>query len=462
MAKHLTAPVIALSALALVLSACGSAAAPSASSAPPQSAAAGATSAKPAPATSKPAGTASAKPAGSAAPAGSPAASLSGKPVNVALFSAFTGPSAALGQSELEGTQVAVDEIAKAGGILGGPVHIVPVNAPDAVDAVTALRKSLATDNLNLMIGFSVIVYANTLPITNAAKMVTMNTVGDPALDTVPEPYSFHLKASDAAVGKAMAAYASQKGFKKIALVLDASAGAQTLGPPIEAAAKKLGLDIVAKPAIPDNVTSYQGEALQVINAKPDAILTQMNIPPAGIFFRQLNSLGGQNLPIIGSDYTQTVEWVKAAGGDQIVNRLFHIVPTGLEGEAGKHFLAAYQTKFNHPPRTQAAQYYDGMVVAALAMNSAKSVDPTVYVKAMTDVSTPGAGHTAVYNFADGAKLLAQGKKIKYFGASGPLTFVEPTHTVDNSFQAVKVAVDGTTTSVGQISAADLAKLAGP
>jgi len=134
----------------------------------------------------------------------------------------------------------------------------------------------------------------------------------------------------------------------------------------------------------------------------------------------------------------------------------------GLEGEAGKYFTAAYQAKFNHPPRTQGGQYYDGLVVGALAMIAAKSTDPTVYVKSIPEVSTPGPDHTNVYNFADGAKLLAQGKKIKYFGASGPLTFVEPTHTVENSFQAVKVDLSGKTTSVGDISAEDLAKLTAP
>ncbi|HEY8691720.1 MAG TPA: ABC transporter substrate-binding protein [Chloroflexota bacterium] len=443
--------------MALILAACGSGASPSASSAPQSAAAAKPSSAAPAP--SKPAA-----PVGAASASSKPAASagLSGQPVNIALVASFTGPSAALGQAELEGTQVAADDIQKAGGILGRPIHIIPVNAPDAVDAVTAVRKSLATDNPSLMIGFSVIIYANTLPITNTAKMVTMNTVGDPALDNVPSPWSFHLKASDAAVGRAMALEASKKGYKKIAIVLDASAGAQTLGPPMEDAAKKLGLEIVAKPAIPENVTSYQGEVLQVMNAKPDAMLTQMNIPPAGIFFRQLRSLGGQNLPVIGSDYTQTVEWVKAAGGEQALGQLSHIVPTGLEGEAGKYFTAAYQAKFNHPPRTQGGQYYDGLVVGALAMIAAKSTDPTVYVKSIPEVSTPGPDHTNVYNFADGAKLLAQGKKIKYFGASGPLTFVEPTHTVENSFQAVKVDLSGKTTSVGDISAEDLAKLTAP
>ncbi|HVA24433.1 MAG TPA: ABC transporter substrate-binding protein [Chloroflexota bacterium] len=423
--------------LGFAMAGCGGA-----TSSPSPSAASAAAASKPSASAAAPASAGGASASTAAKPAAASNAAPSGKSVNVGVPVSLTGQFAAIGQSQLEGVQLAADEINKAGGVLGRPLKIVPVDASDPVDAVPAVRKMLATDNVSMSVGLSVKTYQTALPILNSAKMVSFTFIGSPTIDHTLFPTSFRMQPSDAVVGTAMAEYAKEKGYNRIALVMDAEEGAQTLIPPIEHAAKALGLQVVAKPALPLNVPSYQGEILQIVNAKPDAMLMQVDPQGAGTFFKQLQGLGGDNIPVIGSDLTSGSEWVKAVGADEASKHVVSLVSGGESSPAAKFFTPAYEKKFGHPARLYSSHFYDGTNVGALAMIAAKSTDPKVFVNSILDVTTPGADHTTVYTFADGAKLLAQGKKIKYSGAGSPMTFTKY-HTVAGSFQAVQSSASG-------------------
>lgn len=399
----------------------------------------------------------------SAAPstaASAAAPSAAAGPMNVGLIASLAGQFAANGTSKLEGAKTAIDEINTAGGILGHQVNLIPVDTRnDPVDAVPAARKMLATDNVSLVLGFSVADYQNALPIVNDSKMVSFTYIGSPSIDKKLFDYSFRMQPSDSVVGAAMAYYAKQKGYKKLALVFDAVEGAQDLIPPIEEASKVLGLDVVAKPSVPVNVTSYESEILQIVNAKPDAMLMQLQPQEAGTFFNQLQGLGGDKIPVIGSDLTAAPEWIKAIGAARAASQLTSIIPSsGASGPAGQTFLATYQKLFNHPPRTFSSHFYDAMNVAALAMVDAKSIDPKVYVGKILDVTDPGSDKTVVYTYADGLKLLQQGKKIKYYGAGSPMVFNQY-HAVTGSFEAVQATADGKTNITAQIPADALVEL---
>lgn len=66
---------------------------------------------------------------------------------------------------------------------------------------------------------------------------------------------------------------------------------------------------------------------------------------------------------------------------------------------------------------------YDGVIIQALAMQAAKSVQPTVYNAFIRKVSTPGRGIKTVYTFAQGKSALARGQKIDYVGTVGAIVY---------------------------------------
>jgi hypothetical protein len=62
-------------------------------------------------------------------------------------------------------------------------------------------------------------------------------------------------------------------------------------------------------------------------------------------------------------------------------------------------------------------------MILALAMESAKKVDGESLAENIRKVANPPG--TKVYSFAEGAKLLREGKKIDFEGLSGPQNFDE-------------------------------------
>ena len=90
-----------------------------------------------------------------------------------------------------------------------------------------------------------------------------------------------------------------------------------------------------------------------------------------------------------------------------------------FDSPAYKEMLAAVPTGDQGP---YAPQAWDQMTLVALALAAGKGeVSGTVIKDNLRTVSNaPG---TVVYSFADGAKLLREGKKINYEGASGSCDF---------------------------------------
>jgi ABC-type branched-subunit amino acid transport system substrate-binding protein len=77
-------------------------------------------------------------------------------------------------------------------------------------------------------------------------------------------------------------------------------------------------------------------------------------------------------------------------------------------------------TDFSYGPES-----YDATVLIALAAYAANSTDGVEISKYLRQVSGGSGKGEKVTTFADGAKLLAEGKQIDYDGASGPVTFDE-------------------------------------
>jgi branched-chain amino acid transport system substrate-binding protein len=382
------------------------------------------------------------------------------QPINVGVPAGYTGTTIIYGVPWFDGVQTAVDYINKNGGADGHQVHLITVNtASDPVDAVTAIRQMLAADNVVLSIGLAALDWTNALPILNQAKMVSITHIGSPAIDKLTMPYSFSTGPSDAVEGAAVAEYAYSKGYRNIAVVFDASQSAQTLVPSLLHAASVLGMTVVTQPSIPVGAPSYEAEVQQIVGAHPDAILSQLDPGTAGTFFPELRALGGGSIPVLGTDVTLDPNFVKAVGASYYAAHVQSIeASTQASGPGLSTFNAGFLARYHKAAAFLSIYGYDGMTVAALAMDAAKSTDPSVYYKYITQVTTPGAGITNVYNFKDGAALLAQGKRIKYVGVGSPDTYNQY-HRVSATFAAEQLQPDGSVTLIQLIPATALQPL---
>jgi branched-chain amino acid transport system substrate-binding protein len=379
--------------------------------------------------------------------------------INIGFIGPLTGNFIQAGASLSEGAELAANIINLNGGVLGHKFQIDEADdGGDPVDAVTALRKMLALDNVSAVTGLTGLDYQDTLPILNSSHMVSMTHIGDPAIDHLIMPYSYSTGPSDALVGTSMAYYASTQGYKRIALVFDALQSSQTLVPSVVHAAQVLGLQVVVNEALANGAPSYSSQVQQVLAAHPDAILSQLNPPNAGPFFQEFQNAGGATIPIVGSDITAEAAW-QSAVGPVIAKDTVSMQPAAFgNAPSVPYFMTNFERLYHTTPQFLSSLFYDGVNVSALAMIEANSSDPTVYYKDVVDVTTSGSGHTDVYNFAQGAKLLKAGKKIKYVGVGSPMTF-NMYHRVTTDFDAVRDNGSGGTTPVTTIPADKLLPL---
>lgn len=381
-------------------------------------------------------------------------------PINVGVPAGYSGTTIIYGTPWFDGVQTAVNYIDKYGGADGHKIHLIPVNtASDPVDAVTAIRQMLAADNIVLSIGLAALDWTDALPILNQQKMVSFTHIGSPAIDKLNMPYSFSTGPSDAVEGAAVAEYANSKGYHNVAVVFDASQSAQTLVPSLTHAASVLGMNVVTQPSIPVGAPSYEAEVQQIINSHPDAILLQLDPGTSGTFFPELRALGGASIPIIATDVSLDPNWVKAVGASYYAAHVTSIeAATQAVGPGLATFNSGFEAQYHKAAPFLSIYGYDGMTVAALAMDAAKSTDPNVYYKFVVDVTTPGPGVTNVYTYQQGETLLAQGKKIKYVGVGSPMTYNQ-FHRVAATFAAEQLQPSGSVTLIENIPAASLQPL---
>lgn len=353
------------------------------------------------------------------------------------LVTAFTGAESFIGGVLSAGVYPAAESIDAAGGILGHQMGVVTVDTRgDPADALPLVERFLGSQqNLVGITGSDGATMVQLAPLFEAAKLPMNSQAGSSAFDINHLKYFWRDVPPDATNGIAMALWAKKEGYTKIALVFGTDATAQGDLPGILAAAKLLKLDIVDNVGLTPDQPSYQSQAATLLADNPQVIMTEEDATTAGTFFGDLAQLGTVP-PIMGDSGTVLSTWM-AAVSSGIGLSTFESSVTSVTAQAAAPNLAdtAFKTAIKAvasklvAPASQwdndaySEACYDGVIIQALAMEAAKSVQPSVYNSFIPKVTTPGAGVKTVYTFAQGKAALAKGQKIDYVGTVGTIVY---------------------------------------
>jgi ABC-type branched-subunit amino acid transport system substrate-binding protein len=392
----------------------------------------------------------------------------------------FSGADAALGPTYLVSCEGAVTAINQAGGVLGHKVSCTSADTRgDPADAVPAVGSLFnRTKNLELVIGCTSDEAATVVPVINSHKTVMFCMTGQSEFDHVRYPYFYRLVPPDLAESYAMTVIAQQLGYHKIALAFGNDIGSQTFVQPAEAAISKAGLSLVANETLDLNATTFRTEAEKIIQAHPDAIMTEALGSADPTLFAEIKQLnGGKVIPIIGTSAAISPAFYQAAAravGTAAFTANFHAdnLVTATSGPAYQAFTQAllavkgkvssaqtgnFSTYFTAPG---AVHLYDGMNLAALAMTAAGSTDVAKWQPFIATIGDGVPGSVVVNSFAQGVRELKAGKKIRYVGPGGPTSF-DAFHDSPGIFQIDTYSATGAVQVTGGISAAQLRAVAG-
>jgi branched-chain amino acid transport system substrate-binding protein len=353
------------------------------------------------------------------------------------LVTAFTGAESFIGNVLSAGVYPATKSIDAAGGVLGHQMGVVTVDTRgDPADALPLVERFLGSQkNLVGVTGSDGATMVQLAPLFNAAKLPMNSQAGSSAFDINHYKYFWRDVPPDATNGIAMALWAKKQGYTKLALVFGTDATAQGDLPGILAAATMLHLTIVDNIGLTPDQPSYQSQAATLLADNPQVIMTEEDATTAGTFFGDLAQLGTVP-PIMGDSGTVLSTWMSAVSSG-IGLTTFENNVTSVTSQAATPNPAnkAYQSAVNKSASklvapasqwfndTYSEACYDGVIIQALAMVAAKSVQPTVYNAFIHTVTTPGPGIKTVYTFAQGKAALAKGQKIDYVGAIGAIVY---------------------------------------
>jgi ABC-type branched-subunit amino acid transport system substrate-binding protein len=394
-------------------------------------------------------------------------------PISLGVIAPFTGPAAEFGKLLSAPCYAATDLINAAGGVMGHHVNCVSVDdTGDPADAVPNVTKAIATTtNFDMAVGLESNTAETTVPIVNSSKIPFFTTNGNTSFTKNSYAYYYRLTASDDANGAAFAVWASQKGFKKVAVILQNGIGSEGNLPGINAAIPKLNGSIAINLTIPADASSYSSEVARVIAVQPDVLIWSADPQTTATFmsnYKQLNN--GQLPPMVTATDSLTPDFFgpvsKVVGVDYVTHDIylvgsfldqttpaFNTYKAALLADSKTHDIAPVLAAVGPP-----AGAYDGINAMALAMIEAGTTVGSYYNRYIIDVFKPKAGAVVVNNFADGAAALKAGHSIQYVGVLGTPSF-DANHNSAGEFVANVFLADGSASQVGTIPGSQVLKL---
>ncbi|MGT2906856.1 ABC transporter substrate-binding protein [Streptococcus dentiloxodontae] len=291
----------------------------------------------------------------------------------------LSGTVAAYGKAELNGIQLAVDEINEAGGVDGKKIEIFKKdNKSENAEASTAATNLAIRSEVNAIIGPA------TSGATAASSLISQKT-GVPLLtpsgtqddltsdkNGVKE-YVFRTTFKDSFQGQVLAAYAySNLNAKKVVLYYDNSSD-YAKGIAEEFKSEYQG-EIVSTATFASGDKDYQSALTKFKNLDYDAIVMPGYYTETGIITKQARDMGIEQ-PILGPDGFSDAKFIELAGKDNASNVYYvsgYSTNVSLSDKASA-FIDAYKKKYGEEPNQFAALAYDSVYMIADAAKGANN-----------------------------------------------------------------------------------------
>jgi branched-chain amino acid transport system substrate-binding protein len=331
-------------------------------------------------------------------------------PIKIGVQGPFTGGSSSMGVSMRDGVRLAVEEINKAGGVLGRPLAVVERDD----EAKNERGVQIAQELINKEKVTATVGYINTgvalasQRFYQEAKIPVMNNVATGSLvthqfDDQPENYIFRNAAHDSIQAPMIVEEAiTRRGYKKVAILADSTNYGQLGRDDLEKALALKGIKAVAVEKFNIKDVDMTPQLLKAKEAGAEAVLTYGIGPELAQIANGMTKLGWK-VPMIGSWTLSMANFIDNAGPGGEGARMpqtFVQEPTTPKRQS---FIINYLKTFN-PKNARidspvsAAQGYDSIYLLAAAIKQAGSTEGPKVKAALEDLKSPVEGVVTTYN----------------------------------------------------------------
>lgn len=298
--------------------------------------------------------------------------------IPVGEYGSLTGTTATFGQSTDNGAKMAMDEVNKAGGVIGKKIRIyVEDDQSKPEEAATAATKLVNQNHVVAMIGeVSSSRSLAAAPICQAAKVPMISPSSTNPRVTQIGNYIFRVCFIDPFQGLVMAKFAANTLKVKRAAILvdirnDYSVGLQTF---FRDNFKKLGGQIVSEQSYSEGDSDFHAQLTQIRAANPEAIYVPGYYTEVGTIARQARELG-MTVPLMGGDGWDSPRLFEI-GGDALNGcYLSNHYSVDDPSPAIQKFVKDYRERYKQTPDALAALGYDAAKILVDAITRAGSVE---------------------------------------------------------------------------------------
>ncbi len=292
-------------------------------------------------------------------------------------FASLTGGSASFGQSSHKGTQLAIDEINAAGGVLGKKMKLVTEDDQSlAGQPATIVRKLITQDKAVAILGE--VASSKSLeaaPICQQNKIPMISPASTNPKVTETGDYIFRICFIDPFQGTVVSKFALSKGFKNVALLTDVkqdySVGLAEFFVKHFAAS---GGTISKEQKYSTGDKDFKAQLTSLKGGKPDAIFVPGYYGEVALIARQAKQLGIK-APLLGGDGWVGDSLLKVAGNALDGSFFSSHFSAEDKAPAVQAFVKKYQAKYGAVPDDMGALGYDSAMILADAIKRAGTTE---------------------------------------------------------------------------------------
>jgi len=302
-----------------------------------------------------------------------------GDTIKVGEYASLTGSEATFGQSSHHGTQLAIDELNAAGGVLGKKIELVTEdNQSQAGQSATVVRKLISSDGVVAILGevaSSRSLEAAPICQENKIPMISPSST-NPRVTQVGD-YIFRVCFLDSFQGgKVLAGFARDTlKANSVAVLKDVKSDYSVgLAKFFTEGYTRRGGKIAAEQNYSGGDKDFSAQLTAIKAAAPDAICVPGYYTEVGLIALQARQLG-LNLPLFGGDGWESSVLV-SIGGSALEGDYFstHFSPDDVS-PAAQLFVKHFKDKYGETPDSMAALGYDSALILADAIKRAGVTD---------------------------------------------------------------------------------------
>ena len=358
-------------------------------------------------------------------------------PIKLAGLVSLTGSGSPFGPNSRIAHAAVVEQVNAAGGLLGRKLeYLAEDDQTNAEAGVRGARKLIDVDKVQaIMSVWASAVGTAVLPLCWENKVMMLAISAADSIAALPhQGYFVRTQPHTELQARQFARFIQEQKAKSAYLIMPQTPFTETVFTTIRSVVEPQGVKITT--AIIDNKkTSLRSEIDEMTRANPDIFMmggyVAENIVMAKDLFRA-NFKG----KVMGFAYGIVPAFVDGAG-KEAAEGIYSIA------DPSPAFDSSAYTKLKALVKRDAldtfiCQAYDHANLAILSMAKGKEATGTAIRDNIRKISNNDAG-TAVDNALDGLKLIAEGKEIKYSGASGPCKFADNGNIIEVAFRTAQV-----------------------